>query len=153
MNTNDFSPLCRIEYFSGNVSMPTLKRRLLKEWIIRVAASRGRRVGEICYQFCSDEEILEANNRFLGHDYYTDIITFDDSIGETINGQMLISLDTVRSNAKLFGCTYRRELHRVLIHGILHLCGQGDKTEDEEREMHRLEDEALALYDCMLSEV
>ncbi|MDY6122295.1 MAG: rRNA maturation RNase YbeY [Porphyromonas sp.] len=141
---------CRIEYYASEVPMPRFKRRILKEWITRVAYSRGFYVGDLCYRFCNDEEILRVNNEFLGHDYYTDVITFDDTQGQIVQGQVLISLDTVRSNAQLYHTTYMRELYRVMIHAVLHLCGQGDKTEEEEAEMHRLEDLSLKLLYSML---
>ena len=116
-----------ITYQSDGIDMPDIKRREITEWIKRVAASYGRRVGEIGYMFVSDEKILETNIQYLGHDYYTDIITFDYDEGDRINGDIVISLDTVRSNADLFHKTYEDELHRVIIHGILHLCGINDK--------------------------
>lgn len=97
-------------------------------WLRRVVASHGRRLGEVNYVFCDDEEILEVNRRYLQHDYYTDIITFDYSGGNVLSGDLYISLDTVRSNAELFGRPYDEELHRVLVHGVLHLVGINDKA-------------------------
>lgn len=132
-------------YSEESVSMPRLRRLIVKSWLEAVARSYGKQIGELCYQFCDDERILEVNREFLQHDYYTDIITFDESEGDIVSGDMIISLDTVRSNAKLVGATYSEELHRVIVHGLLHLCGLGDKSEAEERAMRQAEDKALTL--------
>ena len=120
-----------ITYNTENVKMPAIRRRDVSRWVRQVAASYGRRVGEIGYLFCDDEKILEVNREYLSHDYYTDIITFDYTEGDVINGDLVISLDTVRSNAELFGKAYDDELLRVIIHGILHLCGINDKGPGE----------------------
>lgn len=124
--------------------MPDLKRRRLSAWIKEVAASYGRKVGEVGYMFVGDERILEVNREYLGHDYFTDIITFDYDEGDTINGDIVISLDTVRSNAEQFDKTYADELHRVIIHGILHLCGLEDKGPGERAKMEAAENDALS---------
>ncbi len=134
-----------ITYTSEGVRFPKIKRRETSEWIKRVAALHGKRVGEIGYLFCDDAKILEVNRDYLQHDYYTDIITFDYCEGDTLNGDLVISLDTVGSNAALFGKTYDEELHRVIIHGILHLCGINDKGPGERELMEAAENEALAL--------
>ncbi len=134
-----------ITYAAEGVKMPTLKKRDTNAWIKQVAARYGRKVGEIGYLFVNDEKILEVNREYLGHDYFTDIITFDYDEGEVINGDLVISLDTVRSNALLFGKDYNEELHRVIIHGILHLCGINDKGPGEREIMEAAENEALAL--------
>ena len=118
----------------------------MSKWVRQVAASYGRRVGEIGYLFCDDEKILEVNREYLSHDYYTDIITFDYTDGDVINGDLVISLDTVRSNAELFGKAYDDELLRVIIHGILHLCGINDKGPGERELMEAAENKALAMY-------
>ena len=129
-----------ITYQTDGVEMPDIKKRETTEWIKAVAASYGikavaasygLRVGEIAYIFCSDEKILEVNRQYLQHDYYTDIITFDYCEGKRISGDLFISLDTVRTNAEQFGAEYDTELHRVIIHGILHLCGINDKGPGE----------------------
>lgn len=125
--------------------MPALKKRDTNAWIKAVAAQYGRKVGEIGYLFVNDKKILEVNKEYLGHDYYTDIITFDYDEGDVINGDLVISLDTVRSNALLFGKTYNEELHRVIIHGILHLCGINDKGPGEREIMEAAENKALAM--------
>ena len=125
--------------------MPKIKKRDTSAWIKAVAASYGRKVGEIGYLFVDDEKILEVNREYLGHDYYTDVITFDYDEDETVSGDIVISLDTVRSNAQLFGKTYEEELYRVIIHGILHLCGINDKGLGEREIMEAAENKALAM--------
>ena len=131
-------------YFNAdNIEMPVLDERKVSRWIRSVAAEYGFAVGQINYIFCSDERELEVNRQFLGHDYYTDIITFDYSTDSTLNGDIFISLDTVRSNAAEMGVTFEEELHRILIHGVLHLTGQGDKTPETKAEMTRKENLAL----------
>lgn len=125
--------------------MPKIKRRVTTAWIKAVAAGYGRKVGEIGYMFVDDGKILEVNNEYLGHDYYTDIITFDYDEGDTINGDLVISLDTVRTNAEKFGKEYGEELHRVIIHGILHLCGINDKGPGEREIMEAAENKALEM--------
>ena len=134
-----------ISYSSDGVSMPKIRRREVTAWIRSVAARYGKHVGDVAYMFVSDERILDINRQFLAHDYYTDIITFDYNERQTINGDIAISLDTVSSNALMLHKDYDEELHRVIIHGILHLCGLNDKTPEEREVMQRAEDEALAL--------
>ena len=134
-----------ITYNCENVKLPAIKKRDTSAWIRRVAATYGKKIGEVGYLFCNDEKILEVNREFLQHDYYTDIITFDYCEDDTLNGDIVISLDTVRSNAQQLGKDYDEELHRVIIHGILHLCGQNDKGLGEREQMEAAEDEALAL--------
>ena len=125
--------------------MPQIKKRPTTAWIKAVAASYGRKVGEIGYMFVDDEKILEVNREYIGHDYYTDIITFDYDEGDVINGDIVISLDTGRTNAEKFGKTFDDELHRVIIHGILHLCGINDKGPGEREIMEAAENRALAM--------
>ena len=134
-----------ITYSAENVKMPKIRKRDTSAWIKKVAATYNRTVGEVGYLFCDDEKILEVNREYLGHDYYTDIITFDYDEGDQINGDLVISLDTVRTNAELFGKTYEEELHRVIIHGILHLCGINDKGPGEREIMEAAENKALAM--------
>ena len=134
-----------ISYSNEGVKMPKIKKRETTAWIRAVAVSYDKKVGEIGYLFCDDEKILEVNNEFLGHDYYTDIITFDYCEGDIINGDIVISLDTVRTNAEKFGKDYDEELHRVIIHGILHLCGLNDKGPGEREMMEAAENKALAI--------
>lgn len=134
-----------ITYNSENIKMPRLKRRETSVWIESVAATYDRRIGEIGYMFVDDEKILEINREYLGHDYYTDIITFDYDERDVLNGDIVISVDTVRSNAEQFGKSFDDELHRVIIHGILHLCGINDKGPGEREMMEAAEDRALTL--------
>lgn len=126
--------------------MPALDERQIGRWIRAVAAEYGFAIGNIHYIFCSDERELEVNRQFLGHDYYTDIITFNYSTASTLNGDIFISLDTVHSNAEQLGVAFDDELRRILIHGILHLTGQGDKTPETKAQMTAKEDKALALW-------
>ena len=133
-----------IHFSAQNTEMPALDERKVTKWIKAVSADYGFAVGNINYIFCSDERELEVNREFLGHDYYTDIITFDYSTASTLNGDIFISLDTVRSNAEEVGCSFEQELYRILIHGILHLTGQGDKTPETKAQMTEKEDKALA---------
>lgn len=134
-----------ITYNAEDVKLPTIKKRETTRWIKKVAATYGCKVGEIGYMFVNDEKILEVNNEYLGHDYYTDVITFDYCEGNILNGDIVISLDTVRTNAEKFGKTYEEELYRVIIHGILHLCGINDKGPGEREIMEENENKALAL--------
>ena len=134
-----------ITYNVDDVKMPKLKKRETSAWIKAVAATYNRRIGEIGYMFVSDEKILEVNNQYLGHDYYTDVITFDYDEDDVLNGDIVISLNTVRSNAELFHKSFDDELHRVLIHGILHLVGINDKGPGEREIMDAAENKALAM--------
>lgn len=134
-----------ITYQTEGTRMPDIKKRETTEWIKKVAATYGKKVGEIAYIFCSDEKILEVNRQYLEHDYYTDIITFDYTEGNRIGGDLFISLDTVRTNAELFNQPYERELYRVIIHGILHLCGINDKGPGEREIMEEAENKALEM--------
>lgn len=134
-----------ITYNADGVKMPNIKKRETSAWIKAVAATYGRQIGEVGYMFVDDKKILEVNNEYLGHDYYTDVITFDYDEDDTVNGDIVISLDTVRTNAELFGKTYEEELHRVIIHGILHLCGINDKGPGEREQMEAAENKALAM--------
>ena len=135
-----------ITYQTQNTKFPNISKRETTRWIKSVAETYNKKIGEIAYIFCSDDCILKINNEYLQHDYYTDIITFDYSDGNIISGDMFISLDTVKSNAEKFGESFEKELYRVIVHGILHLCGQGDKTSEERIEMTRKEDLALASF-------
>lgn len=136
-----------ISYNTVNVNMPPIKRRNNTAWVRRVADTYGKEVGEIAYIFCDDEKILEVNQQYLNHDYYTDIITFDYTEGNVLSGDLFISLDTVRTNAEQRQISYREELDRVIIHGILHLCGINDKGPGERQLMEAAENKALNLRD------
>ncbi len=133
-----------VKFIAEDIEMPALDERKVSRWIRAVAADYGFSVGQIHYIFCSDERELEVNRQFLGHDYYTDVITFDYTSGQTLNGDIFISLDTVRSNAEMVGASFEHELHRIIIHGVLHLTGQGDKTPETKAQMTEKEEKALA---------
>jgi len=135
------------QWLADGVDMPCLDYRRLEGWIEEVVRRHARIAGELTYIFCDDAKILEVNRRFLQHDYYTDIITFDYTCGRVVRGDMFISLDTVRTNAELVGAEYDIELKRVIVHGVLHLCGVNDKGPGEREIMERHENEALALLD------
>ena len=137
-----------ISYNTDGVDMPKIKKRTITSWIRAVAATYGRRVGDVGYLFVNDEKMLEMNREYLGHDYYTDVITFDYDEDDIVSGDIIISLDTVKSNAELYAKSYDEELHRVIIHGILHLCGINDKGPGEREIMERAENRALAMRIC-----
>ena len=134
-----------ITYQTDGIRMPNIKKRPTTAWIRAVAATYGKRVGDVNYIFCNDERILEVNREYLQHDYYTDIITFDYTEDDTISGDLFISLDTVRTNSEQFATAYDEELHRTIIHGILHLCGINDKGPGEREIMEAAENRALAM--------
>lgn len=136
-----------ISFNSENVALPDLDFDKVVDWIEAVAADHGFTVGRISYLFCDDPYILEANRKFIDHDYFTDIITFDYTRRNRIGGDVMISLDTVASNAELLGLPFARELLRVIIHGVLHLCGINDKGPGEREIMEANEDRALLLWD------
>ncbi len=133
------------QWLADGVEMPALDFSEIESWIIEVARRHDRIIGEVSYIFCNDEKILDVNRQFLNHDYYTDIITFDTTRGRMLGGDMFISLDTVRSNSEAVGESYDRELRRVIIHGILHLCGINDKGPGEREIMEAHENDALAI--------
>ena len=135
-----------ITYNCENVKMPDIRRRETSAWIRRVAEGYGKRVGEVGYLFCDDEKILEVNRQYLNHDFYTDIITFDYCEDDVVSGDIFISLDTVRSNSEEQGTDYEEELRRVIVHGVLHLCGIDDKGPGEREIMEAAEDKALAMW-------
>jgi probable rRNA maturation factor len=135
-----------IKFQSENVTFPgTIKKRETANWIKTIAADYGKKVGELSYLFCDDQKILEMNRHYLQHDFFTDIITFDYSEGNSIAGDIIISLETVRSNSQKYQTPFEEELRRVIIHGVLHLCGLRDKNRKEQKEMREAEDKALFL--------
>lgn len=139
-----------ISFYAENTTLPSINQDAVSLWIKTVAETYGKKTGDISYIFCSDEKILEVNRRYLRHDYYTDIITFDYTAGNKISGDLYISLDTVKTNAEKFATPYDEELHRTIIHGILHLCGIGDKGPGEREIMEANENRALALLPPLL---
>lgn len=134
-----------ITFQAEGTGFPKIKKRDTANWIKAVAESYGKQATEISYLFCTDEKILEINRQYLQHDYYTDIITFDYSEGDRISGDIFISLDTVRSNSVKFHTDYEEELSRVIIHGILHLCGKTDASQSESDDMRKAENTALEM--------
>jgi probable rRNA maturation factor len=116
------------------------------DWISRVILSENKKEGDINYIFCDDEYILEINKQYLDHDYYTDIISFDYSVGNELNGDIFVSIDRVKENATDFNTTFDDELKRVIIHGILHYCGYKDKSEEDEALMRSKEDEKTKMF-------
>ena len=135
-----------ITFLVENEKMPTLNVPRETIWLNSVAESYGRRIRRLVYRFCDDEEILRVNREFLNHDYYTDIITFDSSVGRSVDADIVISVDTVRSNAEEMGEPFERELQRVIAHGLLHICGFKDKSPAERQEMEAAENKALELW-------
>ena len=134
-----------ISFHAEDIELPAIKKEAVSNWIKAVTETYGKKTGDITYIFCSDEKILEVNRQYLQHDYYTDIITFDYCEGDRLSGDLFISLDTIRTNAEQFGASYEDELHRVIIHGILHLCGINDKGPGEREIMEAAENKALAM--------
>lgn len=135
----------KFQWLADGVDLPELDYELIQRWLTLVAERHNRIVGNLSYIFCNDPKILEVNRQFLNHDYFTDIITFDDCRGRLLRGDMFISLETVATNAVAQGTTYDEELSRVIVHGMLHLCGINDKGPGEREIMEQNENEALAL--------
>ncbi|MDE5687350.1 MAG: rRNA maturation RNase YbeY [Paramuribaculum sp.] len=133
----------RIFWHSDGVEMPRLDFEKTELWLQKVAQAHQRIVGPLNYIFCNDEKIIDVNRQYLNHDYYTDIITFDYSRSKMVSGDMYISLDTVESNAAGLGVEYQTELNRVIVHGLLHLCGIDDKGVGEREIMEANENAAL----------
>lgn len=129
--------------FNSTGKFEIQEKKILKEWINAIISDEGFETGEIVYVFCDDDYLYKLNVEFLGHDTLTDIISFDYKMGNQINGEIYISTERVSDNALRFEQLFEDELHRVMIHGILHFCGYGDKTEAEAREMRFKEDSAL----------
>jgi rRNA maturation RNase YbeY len=132
-----------ITFDSENIEFPNLKKRETSTWIKNIANSFSKKLGDVAYLFCNDNKILDINRQYLNHDFYTDIITFDYSEGDKISGDIFISLDTVKTNSQKYNTDYQEELYRVIIHGVLHLCGLDDKSEADSIEMREAEDRAL----------
>ena len=130
-------------------SFELLDEQKIKKWIATIIQMQGKRVGQIGYLFCDDAYLIEVNRKYLQHDTYTDIITFDYVSGDVVSGDILISVERVRENAALFGATVEQEFHRVVIHGILHLLGQADKSDEEAAQMRKKEETALAIWNTI----
>lgn len=133
-----------ISFQNDGVEIPEMDIAKISRWLTGVATGYGKRIGDLVYKFCSDDEILRTNREFLDHDYYTDIITFDYTVGNRVGADILISVDTVKSNAEQYGNPFEEELNRVIVHGLLHLCGLKDKTPEERKSMETAENKALA---------
>ncbi|MBN2742898.1 MAG: rRNA maturation RNase YbeY [Marinilabiliaceae bacterium] len=134
-----------IEFYSEDVDLPKIDINKCEQWFAQVVENQGFVVGDITIVFVSDNYLLEMNNQYLDHDYYTDIITFDYTEEKTVSGDLFISVDTVLSNSQEFGVDYLNELHRVMIHGVLHLIGFDDKSEEHQLEMTKMENSSLEL--------
>ena len=142
-----------IRYYNESCNYALPKKRLTSAWLKSLAQQEGYALGEVNYIFCSAEHLLEMNRQFLGHDYFTDVITFDysDRKGtKIVAGDVFIDVDTVADNARIYGTTKTNEMHRILAHGVLHLCGQKDKSPRDEKQMHRKEDKYLKLLEEMM---
>ena len=138
-----------IGYNVVGVEMPNLDRAGVDRWVRDVARGEGRKVGDINFIFVDDEEILRVNREFVHHDYYTDHIGFDYSVGDTLSGDVFVGVETVADNARLLGVEYMQELHRVMIHGVLHLCGMEDADPCQRARMQDAEDKALQRLACI----
>jgi rRNA maturation RNase YbeY len=134
-----------IRFFSDRISFQLKQKQKLSKWLKKVVADEGKKMGHLCYVFVSDKTMLKLNRQYLQHDYFTDIITFDNVSKNTISGEMYISIDTIRSNAEIYQTGFDHELWRVMVHGVLHLCGYNDKTEDEQLLMRATETKYLSL--------
>lgn len=134
-----------IFFNAEDVEMPNINQEKLCLWLQKVSEKENKDIGEINYIFCSDKYILEVNKQYLNHDYFTDIISFDYSEGNTISGDLFISLDTIKDNADYYKVDYDDELKRVIIHGVLHLLKYNDKTDAEQDVMTKMENESLVL--------
>lgn len=141
-----------ISFENEDVELKLKNKLILKRWIKQVAESYGYKTGDLTYIFCSDDKILEVNRQYLQHDYYTDIITFDYDEDGVVSGDMFISVDTVRTNAEQYAPSFDDEMHRVIIHGVLHLCGLKDKAPDDEKKMRAAEEKALAMLKQLFDE-
>lgn len=129
-----------INFYSENIDFEPENKHLIQKWIISVIEETKSSLGSINYIFCSDEYLLKINQQYLDHDTYTDIITFDYSSGKLLSGDIFISIDRIKENAIKFRKTFENELHRVMIHGILHLSGLKDKSDEESKIMRSQED-------------
>jgi len=138
-----------VSFFQEDTKFAFKEKRLTAKWLKLVAESEIRRLGDISVIFCSDNYILDVNVKYLGHDYFTDIITFDYCEGDVLNGDLFISIDSVRENASFYGTEFADELNRVIVHGVLHLIGYDDHTEAEKKEMRSKEDYYLSLRELV----
>ena len=140
-----------IRFFNKDINFTLKDKLILKKWIKNTVLRYSYKVGDVNVILCNDPSILEINTQFLGHDYYTDIITFDYTEQDTINGELYISIDTVKANAIDYGQQFPDELHRVIIHGFLHLCGLDDHTAEDIVKMREAENDALEVLDSLMN--
>ena len=141
-----------VRYYNDQTNFRLRDKRKIASWLKAVAQEESYALGDVTYIFCSSEVHRKMNIDFIGHDYFTDVITFDysDLKGEGIvSGDIFIDVDTVKDNARIYGATFTSEMHRIIVHGVLHLCGQKDKTPRAEKQMHRKEDKYLKLLSEM----
>ena len=136
-----------VSFFTEDIVFPFKEKRLTSRWLKFVAGSEAKRLGDISVIFCSDNYILDVNIKFLQHDYYTDIITFDYCEGDTLSGDLFISIDSVRENASFYGTEFADELNRVIVHGLLHLIGYDDHSDEDIAVMRSKENYYLSLRD------
>lgn len=138
-----------VKYYTDDCSYRLPEKRRTAAWLKEVAEAEGYQLGDVNYIFCSAARLLEMNKEFLGHDYFTDIITFDYSDrkgSRVVSGDIFIDVETVADNARIYGATKIQEMRRVVVHGVLHLCGQKDKTPRANAQMHRKEDKYLKFW-------
>jgi rRNA maturation RNase YbeY len=143
-----------ISFFKENTDFDIKSKNKIKAWLRSVAAQHGHAIGDLNYIFCSDDYLLDINRRYLGHDYYTDIITFDsreDASSLKIDGDIFISVETVRANGDEYGEGFEREMMRVVVHGLLHLCGRDDRTETQQKQMRMAENAALEQWNTIMT--
>ena len=143
-----------VRYYNDSTTYRLREKRKIAAWLKCVADGEGYTLGDVTYIFCSSEVHRKMNIDFIGHDYFTDIITFDYSDRKgtrVVSGDIFIDVETVADNARIYGATAREEMLRVVVHGVLHLCGQKDKSPRAEKQMHRKEDKYLALYEQMFA--
>ena len=138
-----------VRYYNDSCTYRLPDKRLTAAWLRSVAEQEGYKLGDVTYIFCSAQRLLEMNRQYLGHDYFTDVITFDYSDrkgSHIVSGDIFIDVETVADNARIYGSTPLQEMRRVVVHGVLHLCGQKDKTPRTNAQMHRKEDKYLAQF-------
>lgn len=134
-----------ITYFTQDIPFTFKSKRLTSRWLKAVAEAEGKKVGDIAVIFCSDKYLLDINIKYLKHNYYTDIITFDYCEGNRLSGDLFISVDSVRENANEYGSSFEDELNRVIVHGVLHLMGYDDHTDEDITQMRAKENACLQL--------
>jgi len=139
-----------ITFSTENIKFDLKDKMKVKKWISTIVKAQDKKVGDIGYLFCDDAYLIEVNRSYLNHDTFTDIITFDYVEGNVVSGDIMISVERVKENAVLFGTTFDQELHRVLIHGVLHLLGQADKSDEDAVKMREKENEALVLWNTIV---